>query len=132
MQRPKVFFKIAINGQPQGVVVFEVCFLLSSKFIAFFCLIFSYFRILCQKQQVNDYRLLYRKTRNFRSLQKISGNYVQVHQDLVFVVVHFIESSRNLWFKVVILIYKMAQEVLFISELFFSMYNYLNRSKYLW
>ncbi|CAF4417590.1 unnamed protein product, partial [Adineta steineri] len=23
MQRPKVFFKIAINGQPQGVVVFE-------------------------------------------------------------------------------------------------------------
>jgi len=132
MQRPKVFFKIAINGQPQGVVVFEVCFLLSSKFITFFCLIFSYFRILCQKQQVNDHTLLYRKTRNFRSLQKISDNYVQVHQDLVFVVVHFIESSRNLWFKVVILIYKMAQEVLFISELFFSIYNYLNRSKYLW
>ena len=24
MQRPKVFFKIAINGQPQGVIVFEV------------------------------------------------------------------------------------------------------------
>jgi hypothetical protein len=24
MQRPKVFFKVAINGQPRGVIVFEV------------------------------------------------------------------------------------------------------------
>jgi len=75
MQRPKVFFKIAINGQPQGVVVFEVCFLLSSKFITFFCLIFSYFRILCQKQQVNDLHTFIQKDKklsffseNFRQL----------------------------------------------------------------